>query len=159
VKIERLAAHFPLPIKYESRRRHLQRFLMRRCLSIPLLWFPIIQTIVQQTHDQNRPLDLAIDRTQWKEQNLFVVALIYKKRSLPINWQFLDKKGESNFREQQSLLKPVIRLLKPYQLIILGDREFHSVKLVNWLNQQNLGFVLRHTNSEKDWTKSFRMNK
>ncbi len=27
VKIERLAACFPLPIKYESRRRHIQRFL------------------------------------------------------------------------------------------------------------------------------------
>ena len=27
VKIERLAACFPLPIKYESRRKHIQRFL------------------------------------------------------------------------------------------------------------------------------------
>ena len=27
VRIERLAAHFPLPIKFESRRRHIQRFL------------------------------------------------------------------------------------------------------------------------------------
>jgi len=25
----------------------------------------------------------------------------------------------------------------------LGDREFHSVKLANWLDKQNLGFVLR----------------
>jgi len=46
-------------------------------------------------------------------------------------------------------LKPVIRLLKPYQLIILGDREFHSVKLANWLNQQNLGFVLRQKKGQK----------
>jgi len=38
VKIERLAAHFPLPIKYESRCRHLQRFLMGRypCRSFSL---------------------------------------------------------------------------------------------------------------------------
>jgi hypothetical protein len=86
---------------------------------------------------------LAIDRTQWRQQNLFVIALIYKKRSLPIYWQFLDKKGASNFREQQALLKPVLKLLKSYQLIILGDREFHSVKLANWLDQQNLGFLLR----------------
>jgi len=33
VTIERLAAHFPLPIKYESRRRHLQRFLHLRSLT------------------------------------------------------------------------------------------------------------------------------
>jgi len=83
VKIERLAAHFPLPIKYESRRRHLQRFLRRGCLSIPLVWFPIIQIIIKQIDPGYRPLYLAVDRTQWKEQNLFVVALIYKKRSLP----------------------------------------------------------------------------
>jgi len=55
----------------------------------------------------------------------------------------LDKKGASNFREQQALLKPVIKLLKSYQLIILGDREFHSVKLANWLDQQEVRFVLR----------------
>jgi hypothetical protein len=148
VKIERLAAHFPLPIKYESRRRHLQRFLMRRCLSIPLLWFPIIQTIVQQTHDQNRPLYLAIDRTQWKQQNLFVIALIYKKRSLPIYWQFLDKKGASSLGEQQALFKPVLKLFKSYKLIILGDREFHSIKLADWLDQQNVGFVLRQKKNQ-----------
>ena len=32
VKIERLAVCFPLPIKYESRRRHIQRFLTS-CIS------------------------------------------------------------------------------------------------------------------------------
>ncbi len=36
VKIERLAACFPLPIKYESRRRHIQRFLTLFSLSLPL---------------------------------------------------------------------------------------------------------------------------
>jgi hypothetical protein len=72
-----------------------------------------------------------------------VIAVIYKKRCLPIYWQLLDKKGASNFREQQALLRPVIKLLKSYQLIILGDREFHSVKLANWLDQQNVRFVLR----------------
>jgi hypothetical protein len=35
VKLERLAAHFPLPILFESRRRHIQRFLKLSVLSIP----------------------------------------------------------------------------------------------------------------------------
>jgi hypothetical protein len=55
----------------------------------------------------------------------------------------LNQKGASNFREQKALLRPVIKLLKSYQLIILGDREFYSVALANWLDQQNVGFVLR----------------
>ena len=41
VKIERLSACFPLPIKYESRRKHIQRFLTLSALSLPLFWFPI----------------------------------------------------------------------------------------------------------------------
>jgi hypothetical protein len=47
VKIERLAAHFPLPILFESRRRHLQRFLKLSVLSIPIIWFPIIEAIIK----------------------------------------------------------------------------------------------------------------
>ena len=37
VRIEKLASHYPLPIKLESRRRHLQRFLALPNLSIPLV--------------------------------------------------------------------------------------------------------------------------
>ena len=48
VKIERLAACFPLPIKYESRRKHIQRFLTLFSLSLPLFWFPIIMVIISQ---------------------------------------------------------------------------------------------------------------
>ena len=48
VKIERLAACFPLPIKYESRRKHIQRFLTLFSLSLPLFWFPIIMAIISQ---------------------------------------------------------------------------------------------------------------
>jgi hypothetical protein len=43
VKIERLAALFPVPILYESRRRHIQRFLLLPNLSLPLIWFPLIK--------------------------------------------------------------------------------------------------------------------
>ncbi len=46
VRIERLAACLPLPILYESRRRHVQRFLALPQLSIPLIWFPLIKSIL-----------------------------------------------------------------------------------------------------------------
>jgi hypothetical protein len=36
----------PLPILYESRRRHIQRFLILSQLSIPILWFPLIKKII-----------------------------------------------------------------------------------------------------------------
>ena len=46
VRIERLATCLPLPVLYESRRRHVQRFLILPQLSIPLLWFPLIKRII-----------------------------------------------------------------------------------------------------------------
>lgn len=63
VKIERLAAHFPLPILFESRRRHLQRFLKLPVLSIPIIWFPIIEAIIKLKFNLGERLYLAIDRT------------------------------------------------------------------------------------------------
>jgi hypothetical protein len=46
IKIEKLAGRLPLPIKFESRRRAIQRFLLERALDISLLWLPIIKQIV-----------------------------------------------------------------------------------------------------------------
>jgi hypothetical protein len=47
VRIERLAALFPEPIKFESRHRRLQRFLILPKLSLPLLWFPLVKYILR----------------------------------------------------------------------------------------------------------------
>ena len=133
VKIERLSACFPLPIKYESRRKHLQRFLTLSSLSLPLFWFPIIQLIIQQEFIEGNRLIITLDRTQWKNNNLLVIAVIYKKRAIPLYWQVLNKRGSSNLSEQQAIIRPVLRLLKKYELVILGDREFHGVELSYWL--------------------------
>jgi hypothetical protein len=143
VKIERLAAHFPLPILFESRRRHLQRFLKLSVLSIPIIWFPLIEAVIKLKIKLGERLFIAIDRTQWKDKNLFIAAVILERRALPIYWQFLDKQGASNLAEQQALLRPVFKLLKNYELVILGDREFHSVELARWLIEKKVYFVFR----------------
>lgn len=137
VKIERLAACFPLPIKYESRRKHLQRFLTLSSLSLPLFWFPIVQLIIQQEFKDGRRLIVTFDRTQWKNNNILVIAVIYKKRAIPLYWQVLNKRGSSNLREQQAVIKPILRLFKKYELVLLGDREFHGVELSYWLKTKN----------------------
>ena len=136
VRIERLAACFPLPILYESRRKHIQRFLILPTLSISLLWFHVIKSIINKEFKIGSRLIITVDRTQWKDKNVFVIAVIWKKRALPIYWQLLNKRGASNLAEQQALIRPVLRLLKQYELVIIGDREFHSVKLAYWLKQE-----------------------
>ncbi|YAF97416.1 MAG: hypothetical protein AB3A66_07085 [Nodularia sp. CChRGM 3473] len=79
VKIERLAATLPLPIQQNSRRRHLQRFLTLNALSVVLLWFPIIEALINQHFKLGSQLTIAMDRTEWKENNVLMVSVIYKK--------------------------------------------------------------------------------
>lgn len=143
VRIERLAAHFPLPIKYESRRRHIQRLLASPAMSVTLIWLPLIEVIIKLKFKKGERVYLAIDRTQWSDKNLFLIAVIMEKRAIPIYWQFLEKKGASNLAEQQALIRPVLRLLKSYEIVLLGDREFHSVELAKWLTVKKAYFVLR----------------
>ncbi len=143
VRLERLAACFPLPIIYESRRRHLQRFLILSSLSIPLVWFPLIKYILKTQIPLRSRVVVPLDRTQWKTNNLLMISVIWKKRAFPIYWQFLEKAGTSNLHEQIAVIRPVLKFLKGYEVVIIGDREFRSVELANFLKTKKVKFALR----------------
>jgi hypothetical protein len=51
-------------------------------------------------------------------------------------------------REQQIVLRPIIKLFKTHQIVIVGDREFHSVELAQWIDRQGVKFVLRQKTHE-----------
>ncbi len=70
------------------------------------------------------------------------MSVIWLKKACPIYWNFLDKPGCSNLLEQQALLRPVIRMLKSYDYVIVGDREFHSVELGKWLQAEGVAFAI-----------------
>src|SRR4028119_1703636 len=80
-----------------------------------------------------------------------MLSIIWEKRSIPLYWRLLDKKGSSNISEQEALLPPVLELLSDYEVIVLGDslrdsfasREFGSVKLASWLCHKQVKFILR----------------
>ncbi len=124
-----------------------QRFLNLDALSVVLLWFPLIEEILNRHFKSGTQLIVALDRTQWKENNVLMVSVIYQKRALPIYWCLLEKEGSSSLAEQQKVLRPVIRLLKKYKLVVIGDREFHSIELAYWLQRENVSFVLRQKQS------------
>jgi hypothetical protein len=148
VQIEKLSALFGLPIKYESRRRHIQRLLHLAQMSVKSLWFPLFKKILKQHYQKKKTCYVVIDRTQWRDRNIFMVSVVYKKRSLPIYWRILPKKGSSNFREQKALIKPILPLMKGYSFVVVGDREFGNIRLASWLDDKGIDYVLR-TKSNK----------
>ncbi len=149
VRIERLASSFPYPIKCESRRKKIQRFLVLPRLSLTLLWFPLIKKIIAHQFNKNERLIITIDRTQWKANNISMASIIWKKRALPIYWLHLSKKGSSNFYEQVATIRPVLRLLKEYDLVVIGDREYRSTAFALWLTKKKISFVLRLNKNTK----------
>ncbi len=117
-------------------------------LTSKCIWFPIIKKWLKINQTRKKVCYLAIDRTRWQERNLFVVSLIQNKRGIPLNWMLLDKKGNSNIAEQKRLLKSTLRLLKGYQVIVIGDRELGNINLADWLSHKGCQYVLR-TKSNK----------
>lgn len=122
IQIEKLAENLLIRIKYESRRRHIQRWLSLKVLTVSGIWYPIIKEIIKRNWWSKTRIELIIDRTQWGERNIFMVSVRKGKRSLPVSWTILKKKGASNLWEQKELLTPVLALLKEYNMIVIGDR-------------------------------------
>ena len=121
VRIERLAACLPLPILYESRRRHVQRFLSLPQLSIPLLWFPLIKSILLTQIQPGTQVILALDRTQWK-MKLFLTGVNFTKKkgfgefSLAAYWKRKYRgKGANEGWYILTNLKSLEAALKVYQ--------------------------------------------
>lgn len=103
-------------------------------------------------------IELAMDRTDWEKRgkaiNILTVAVVYKGRALPVYWINLGRKGASSFAQWQTLLEPVLTALQSIPEVdrlpirVLGDREFASPKLAEWLASHGAGFTLRLKRSE-----------
>lgn len=136
VKLSVLASVFPQPIQYQSRKRNLQRFLVLPQLCVKLLWFPLIKYWIRQeqtgkrlNREQRRCVGklkhqkygywiIAIDRTQWKGHNIFMVSLVWGTHALPIYWEVLKKSGNSDLKTQKRLLGTVLLLFKNYPVLV-----------------------------------------
>lgn len=143
VSLEAVANALPIPIEFESRRKKVQRFLSVPNLDIKKIWFPIVIEWLEIYFEPQKIIYLAIDRTNWGCINLFMVSVIWDKRSFPIYFELLPKLGSSNLDEQKIILSQIFPVVKDYNICVLGDREFCSVNLANWLCEQKVYFCLR----------------
>ena len=135
VQISKLTNLFPLPIQSESKRKHIQRFLTIKELSLPLFWFPLVRIMVEKLFKFPSELVLIIDRTQWQNTNILMISLAWKKRAIPLYWKILTHKGASNLTEQKAVIRPVIRLLKGQKIILTSDRSIYHTLYIAFLRK------------------------
>lgn len=126
----------------DSRVQWLRRLFQARFMRQEYVYYPFVKQVLSNSSIQ--ALHLIIDRTPLPDPdtNLLSVNLAFRKRSIPLVWHFMPN-GMSNFTLQQSLLercKPLLPANVP--VMVHGDNEFGSVRMMQYLRYSNWDFCL-----------------
>lgn len=108
-------------------------------LCFAVLWLSICE---------KQKLTLCIDRSNWKfgEQNINILCLTAYCQGigLPVFFELLDKKGNSNQEERIDLLQRFINAFGKERIgKVIGDREFIGEKWLSWLQTEDIPFLIR----------------
>ena len=143
VNLSHLASQFPGEALHASNYRRLQRFFQY----VRLDQADVAQ-IVKRMINLNRPVVLALDRTNWqvgsKQLNILMLAIVTRRFRVPLLWMIMDHRGNSNTLQRITLLQRYLDLFGASSIkILLADREFIGAQWMDFLNQNNVPFAIR----------------
>ena len=88
VTLESIATKLAMPIKFESRRKKVQRFLSDDEWVLDDIWLSLVMGWIKGSVKQNKVVYLAIDRTKWQSNNILMVSMIcLAKESYSYLWE------------------------------------------------------------------------
>lgn len=124
--------------KSESNYRMLQRFFK----DFNFVFTSLAKILISYAPKKDRIL--IIDRTQWKDNNIFFLAIMYQNVAISILWDTLDKKGSSNTLERISLIEDYVNIFGKENIkYLVADREFIGKDWFKWLNTNGIKFLIR----------------
>jgi hypothetical protein len=130
--------------KAKSKLRRLLRWLNNERVDVGAYYRPFIQKALSAW--SGRQIILAIDGTSVRDDCVVCrVALIYRRRAIPLVWKTLDSRSHSiAYSRYIDLLEQVVGLLPAdCDITLLGDRGFGHRKLMKWCKRSGWHFVLR----------------
>lgn len=147
VNLVKLATDSQMESSQSSRYRRFQRFFAS--WKLPML--AITQLILAKIPKPKDGYILSIDRTNWQfgktHINILTIGVIIGKVAVPLVWQTLpqtSKRGNSNTKLRIGLMSKLLEVLPAKDIYFIAmDREFHGKKWLDWLDKQNVTFVLR----------------
>ena len=105
------------------------------------------QLIVSKVVRPDQQQLLVMDRTHWRlgrtDLNVLCVGLVYQGVSIPLEYQSLQKPGNSNPDERKRILTKVLAYLDPRLCCLVADREFIGRAWFAFLLKQPVDFVIR----------------
>lgn len=144
VHLSKIAEKIPGTATLPSITRRLSRFLDNPFVRVRPWYEPIAKVIIQRLADGGIRLIADGSKVGFGHQ-LLMVAIAYRKRSIPLAWTWVkSSRGHSSSWKQKALLAYVHGLIAPQtRVILVGDSEFGSVEVLKLLKKWHWQYVLR----------------
>lgn len=170
VNMQKVAENIESRAKISSNYRRIQRVFKDQFVDLDMT-ARLMSTILPN----DEKWILTMDRTNWKlgtsNVNLLVLGVAYQGMAIPLLWKFLTKKdkdeqikdkeligkrGNSDYQERRELIEKFIHIFGKNRIQALtADREFIGSEWFEWLNKENIPFVIRIrsniTLEQKEW--------
>jgi hypothetical protein len=159
--MQKVAENIEGSAKTESNYRRIQRIFKDQDID-----FDMTARLLSSILPDDEKWVLCMDRTNWKlgksNINLLVLAVSYKGMAIPLLWKFLTKeeedsegkeitigkRGNSNLEERKYLMEKFIELFGVERIkVFTADREFIGREWFEWLNENDIPFVIRIRNN------------
>jgi len=155
VHLTRIASKVPSGARKLSTVERLRRFLSNEAIRVNEVYDPIAQELLRRAAASGK-IRVVIDSSKVGfGHQLRMVALCYRRRTLPLVWTWIPyKKGHSLTSTQLSLLRELKAWLDDsVQVVLLGDSEFGRTLLLEELDVWGWQYVLRQSGHHLVWLK------
>jgi len=141
-----IAAALPLPPdRIDMRYQWLSRFLLTETVDNDKVMEPFAKQAIAHSCENGETLVLCMDQTPVNDcHGILSLSVRFANRCLPLFWRTKKGLGNIGFPEQKKLLDTVASLIpENTKVLLLGDRFYGSVELINYLHQSNWDYRLR----------------
>jgi len=148
VNLQQLATHFNGKAQIESNYRRIQYFLKQ----VEFDYEALAKWCYHHMIDTDKQVYLSMDRTNWKwgqsDINILMLSIVYEGISIPIYWELLPHRGNSDHAIRIKLIQRFIDTFGTEKIAgLLADREFIGKQWLAWLKENKIPFVIRVKNN------------
>jgi hypothetical protein len=146
VHLSHIARKIPSVGQQTSIVKRLSRLLQNRAWRVREWYSPLARDLLDKVVGSGQEVRLIIDGTKvGGGHRLLMVALAFRRRSLPIAWTWVKGTRGHSLASTQCALFAHIRNLLPAgaKVLVVGDSEFGAVELMRHFNQWGWHYVLR----------------
>lgn len=144
VNTYRLAQRLGGQAQFASRAQRIRRLLKEQAFD----WSAVGKLILFLSGAGTKRLTVQVDRTNWDfgkhKINFLVMSVTVGRLAVPIVWEQLPKKGNSNTKERLSLLQRFLTIVPASRIrVLLADREFIGKDWFTILRKKKIPYAIR----------------